>query len=81
MTTTSYSDFRSHLAAYLDKVEQNCEEIVVNRSRGRKVIVLSLDDYLSMQETTYLLSSKKNRKHLERSLQEAKKGKTLRVSF
>ena len=81
MTTTSYSDFRSHLANYFDKAEQDCEEIVVSRGKGRKVIILSLDDYLSMQETAYLLSSKKNRKHLELSLQEARKDKTVPAPF
>ena len=81
MTTTSYSELRAHLARFLDKAEEDCEEIVVTRGKGRKVIIVSLDDYLSLQETAYLLSSKKNRTHLEKSLQEARKGKTVRVSF
>lgn len=81
MTTTSYSDLRAHLARFLDMAEQNCEEIVVSRGKGRKVIILSLDDYLSLQETAYLLSSKKNRTHLEKSLGEARKGKIVRAPF
>lgn len=81
MTTTSYTDLRTHLAHFLNMVEQDYEEVIVSRGKGRKVIILSLDDYLSLQETAYLLSSKTNRKHLEKSLHEAKKGKTVRVSF
>jgi antitoxin YefM len=81
MTTASYSELRANLAKFLDKAELDCEEIVVNRGKGRKVIIVSLDDYLSLQETAYLLSSTKNRKHLEASLQQAKKGKTVRVTF
>lgn len=81
MTTASYSDLRAHLARFLDMAEEDCEEIVVSRGKGRKVIILSLDEYLSLQETAYLLSSKKNRKHLEKSLGEARKEKTVRVSF
>lgn len=81
MTTTSYTNLRDHLARFLDMAEQDYEEIVVTRGKGRKVIILSLDDYLSLQETAYLLSSKKNRKHLEKSLTEARHGKTVHVSF
>ena len=81
MTTASYSDLRANLARFLDRAEQNCEEIVVSRGKGRKVVILSLDDYLSLQETAYLLSSKKNRMHLEQSLGEARKGKTVKMSF
>ena len=78
MTTVTYTNFRKNLAHYLDKTEQDCEEIVVARSKGRNAILLSLDDFLSLQETAYLLSSKANRKHLEKSLQEVKTGKTVR---
>lgn len=78
MTTITYTTFRQHLAHYLDKTEQDCEEIVIARSKGRHAILVSLDDFLSLQETAYLLSSKANRKHLGKSLQEAKKGKTVR---
>jgi len=79
MTTVSYTDFRQNLARFLDKAEDDCEEIIVTRDKGRKAIVLSLEDFLSLQETAYLLSSAKNRKHLEKSLQEARTGKTVRV--
>lgn len=81
MTTTSYSDFRANLAGFLDRAEEDCEEIIVTRGKGRKVILVSFDDYRSLQETAYLLSSKKNRKHLEASLAEAKKGKRVRMKF
>lgn len=81
MTTTSYTDFRTHLAQFFDKAEQDCEEIVVSRGKGRKVIVLSLNDYLSLQETAYLLSSKRNRTHLEKSLNQARKGRTSPAPF
>ncbi len=81
MTTVSYSLFRQNLARYLDQAENDCEEIVVTRDKGRKSIVLSLDDFLSLQETAYLLSSAKNRKHLAKSLREARTGKTVKVRF
>jgi len=68
VTTITYINFRQNLAHYLDKVEEDCEEIIVTRNKGRKAILVSFYDFLSLQETAYLLSSEKNRKHLEKSL-------------
>lgn len=81
MTTVSYTQFRQHLAHFLDKAEDDCMEIVVTRDKGRKAVVLSFDDFLSLQETAYLLSSKNNRRHLEKSMGELHAGKTVRVKF
>ncbi len=79
MTTISYTDLRGKLAYFLSLVEDNCEEVVVDRGKGRKAIILSFEDYSSLLETAYLNASVKNRKHLERSLKQAKSGKTIRV--
>jgi PHD/YefM family antitoxin component YafN of YafNO toxin-antitoxin module len=40
-----------------------------------------LDEDTSLLETAYLLSSPKNRRHLERSLREADDGKTIAVAL
>lgn len=81
MTTISYTQFRQHLAHFLDKAEEDCNEIVVTRNKGRKSIIISFADFASLQETAYLLSSEKNRKHLEKSIREADAGKTVRVKL
>jgi antitoxin YefM len=81
MPTVSYTDFRKNLAYFLTLTEDDCEEVVVTRGKGRKAVLLSLDEFLSLQETAYLLSSQKNRKHLEKSLKEAKTGKIVDVDL
>lgn len=75
MTTVTYSELRQNLARYLDKTEEDREEIVVTRSKGRRSVIVSLDDFNALQETAYLLSTRANRKHLETSLGEAAAGK------
>ncbi len=82
MTTISYSDLRARLASFLDRADEDCEEIVVHRGRGKAdVIFVSLHEFESIKETAYLLSSPKNRKHLEKSLKEARGGKTVKVKL
>lgn len=81
MTTVSYTNLRNNLSHFLDQAEENSEEIVVTRGKGRSSIILSLDDFLSLQETAYLLFSKNNRQHLEQSIRQVKVGKTVRMKF
>lgn len=81
MTVVSYTDFRKNLARFLQMIEENATEIVITRGKGRKAVALSLDEYTSLLETAYLLSSPKNRKHLEKSLKEMQEGKTVSVKL
>ncbi|MDB4978877.1 MAG: prevent-host-death protein [Candidatus Peribacteria bacterium] len=81
MTTVSYSRFRQNLAHYLDKAEEDCEAVIITRDKGRKSIVVSYDDFRSLEETAYLLSSAKNRKHLDQSMKEAEAGKIVKMVF
>ena len=45
MDTMSYSDFRSQLAATLDKVNENHTAVLVTRENGKPVVVMSLQDF------------------------------------
>lgn len=81
MTTVTFSDFRQNLSKYLNDAEENIEEIVITRGKGRKSVVVSFDEYMALQETAYLLSTKKNREHLEKSMKEAKEGKVVKAPF
>jgi len=81
MTTISYSDFRANLSHFLTLAEENAEEIVVSRGKGRNSVVLPLQEFLSLQETAYLLSSVKNRKHLGESLKDHEQGNVIKVEL
>lgn len=81
MTTITFTDLRAHLAHFLRLAEEDAEEVVVSHGKGRRAVILSLDEFTSLQETAYLLSTKKNRQHLEKSLQEARQGKVRKMRF
>lgn len=73
MEAISYSEFRKDLARNLKKVNESHSPLLITRSRGGDAaVVLSQDDYNSLQETLYLLSSPKNNERLNQSLEDLK---------
>ena len=65
MKAVNYSELRQNLKANLNAVTDNAELLVVHRSRGKSIVVMSLDEYNSIEETLHLLKSRVNRQRLE----------------
>jgi antitoxin YefM len=61
MKTLSSTDLRANLASVMDRVNDDHEPVIVTRARGKPVVLVSLEDWASMDETTYLLASPANR--------------------
>ena len=74
METVNYTDFRSNLKHWFDKVINDVSDIVIKRKSGKDLVLISLDEYNSLKETTYLLTGK-NRKILLNSIKELESGK------
>ena len=74
MLVANYSEFRTKLKNYLDAVENNDETLIVKRGSGQGTVVISLDEYNSMMETAYLMSTRANRLHLEESIAQLDEG-------
>ena len=75
MNVTTISKFRKNTKDYFDQVIEDKDTLLITRSDGQTVVVMTLDDYNSKIETDYLNSSKANRKHLEESIVQARSGK------
>ena len=69
MKSVNYSELRQNLKANLDAVTDNAELLVVHRSKGKSIVVMSLDEYNSTIETQYLMQSKNNRERLEQAIE------------
>ena len=78
MDTITYSAARAKLADTMDRVCDDHEPIIITRSGEQSVVMLSLDDFKSLEETSYLLRSPKNAQRLLESIAalETGKGKT-----
>ena len=75
--------FESNLLRELDLIsEDKVNQLIIKRPKGKgNIVLISEAEFNSMQETLYLLSSKKNREHLLESIQQFKEGKTVKVKL
>ncbi len=76
MDIVSYSETRANLKAIMDRVVNDHIPIAITRQRGKPVVLVSMDEWNSLQETMYLLSSP-NAAQLLQSVAKIKEGKNL----
>ncbi len=74
MKTVNYSELRQNLKSNLDVVCEDHDILIVHRSKGKSVVMMSLEDFNSLQETEYLLSTKNNRERLLNAIDDVNKG-------
>lgn len=78
MIAANFSEFRTSLKTYLDEVEDNNETLIIKRKTGKGAVLISLDEYNSLMETLHLVSSKKNASRLFESIEQMKRGKSVK---
>jgi len=74
MIATSISDFRKDIKNYLNKVTDNFETLIINRGKNTGVVVISLEEYNSLQATQHELSSNVNETRLDSAIEKFRKG-------
>mgnify|MGYP000087179847 FL=1 len=74
MLTTSISNFRKDIKKYLDDVTRNFETLIINRGKDTGVVIISLDEYNSLNTTRHELSSKENERRLDSAIEKLKEG-------
>jgi len=75
MTAISYTAARENLASMMDKVCADHAPVIITRKRDQSVIMISLEDFESLEETAYLLRSPANAKRLLESIEALESGK------
>jgi len=76
MLTTTISDFRKDIKKYLDRVTENFETLIINRSKDTGVVIMSLAEYNSLTATNHELTSQANESRLDSAIDKLKKGAT-----
>ena len=64
MDAMTYSTLRANLASAMDRVCDVHEVLIITRNGDQGVVMLSLEDYKTLEETAYLLRTPTNAKRL-----------------
>jgi antitoxin YefM len=73
----NYTEARKKLASIMDRVTQDHDAVIITRQKAEPVVVMSLADYNSIQETAFLLRSPKNAERLRCGVADVEQGRTM----
>ena len=74
MKAISYTAARENLAATINEVCEDRSPVIITRKRDQAVVMMSLEDYESLEETSYLLRVPANAQRLQASIQSLEAG-------
>lgn len=75
MKSKTYTEAREKLSDIIEKVCEDHDPMIITKRRDKAVVVISLEDYESMEETAYLLRSPRNAQRLLESIKELEEGR------
>ena len=75
MDAVSYSDLRQNLKTYMDKVYYDHDPLIITRKNNENLVLLSVEEYNALIETSYLLGNSANAEHLQKSIAQYAGGK------
>ena len=64
MHAITYTTVRANLASVMDRVCNDHEALIITRNGEQAVVMLSLEDYKALEETSYLLRTPANARRL-----------------
>ncbi|KFD21497.1 YefM family antitoxin protein [Tatumella ptyseos ATCC 33301] len=74
MKAVSYSEARQNLSATMIQTVEDRSPILITRQNGESCVLMSLEEFNSLEETAYLLRSPKNARRLMDSVDSLKNG-------
>ena len=77
MDALTYTYTRQHFVDVMRLVNDDHVPVVVTSQRGKPVVIISLEDYQSLEETAYLLRNTTGAQRLLESVEELRNGSSI----
>jgi antitoxin YefM len=74
MRVVTFTEARNGLKSVLDQVAEDADYTIITRRDREDAVVMSLDYFNGLMETVHLLKSPANAAHLERSIEQYRRG-------
>ncbi|WP_211218919.1 MULTISPECIES: type II toxin-antitoxin system Phd/YefM family antitoxin [Rhodonellum] len=82
MKSVTITNLRKDMKEYFDYVSKSLDVIIVPRNKDNDaVVIMSIQEYNSLKETEYLLSTKANTDRLQASINQISENKTVPFNF
>ena len=75
MKSITYTAARENLAKTIDQVCEDHDPVIITKKNDKSVVMMALEDFESLEETSYLLRSPKNARRLLESIHQLESGK------
>jgi antitoxin YefM len=76
MIKASITDFKQNAERYFDEVTETSDHLIISSAKGKGFVVMSLDQFYSMNITAHELSSKVNETRLDAAIGKLKAGQS-----
>ena len=75
MLAVNYTNLRDNMKAYMDRVTDDYETMIVTRKDNKNVVMLSEESYNNLMENVYIMGNKTNYDWLMESKTQLENGK------
>lgn len=75
MLAVNYTNLRGNMKAYMDKVTDDCETMIVTRKENKNIVMMSEEVYNNLMENIYVMGNKENFDWLMESKAQLESGK------
>lgn len=75
MLAVNYTNLRDNMKAYMDRVTDDYETMIVTRKDNKNVVMLSEESYNNLMENVYIMGNKANYDWLMESKAQLESGK------
>ena len=77
MLAVNYTNLRDNMKAYMDKVTEDYETMIVTRKNNKNVVMISEEAYNNLMENAYIMGNKANYDWLMESKAQLEYGKVV----